>query len=124
MVPRPNLDGDSNLFSALVHSVEAYLPFPREEAVALTNSKKGGIVHFGNKLVFVHVKKTKARRERERYLQQNHSNECQLESSQVTIFHKEAKAQKNQKAWPQSQLHTHTHTHTHTQLSKHELYVN
>ena len=115
MVPRPNLDGDSNLFSALVHSVEAYLPFPREQAVALTNSKKGGIVHFGNKLVFVHVKKQKLggrERERERYLQQNHSNECQLESSQVTIFHKEAKAQKNQKAWPQSQLHTHTHTHS------------
>ena len=67
MVPRPNLDGDSNLFSALVHSVEAYLPFPREEAVALTNSKKGGIVHFGNKLVFVHVKKQKlGGRERER----------------------------------------------------------
>ena len=102
MVPRSNLDGDSNPFSVSIYSAEAYFPFPREEAVALTNSKKGGIVHFGNKLVFVHVKKTKARRERERYLQQNHSNECQLESSQVTIFHKEAKAQKNQKAWPQS----------------------
>ena len=57
MVPRSNLDGDSNPFSVSIYSTEAYFPFPREEAVALTNSKKGGIVHSSNKIVFVNVKK-------------------------------------------------------------------
>ena len=36
MVPRPNLGDNSNLLSAPVHSTEAYFPFPKEEAIALT----------------------------------------------------------------------------------------